>query len=329
MKKILLLFSLLLFRSGSLLLAQESPGKPIAEIFTDFHLNLNGPASATNGFSLNRAYFGYNYIFDKNFSSTIMINVGSPDDLVAGAKSRRYAFLREVSISYKEGNLNMSMGMIGTKVYTFQQKFWGKRYIADTYQSIYGYSFVADLGISADYKINDIVSADFTLMNGEGYSSLQLDNNLKPSFGLTITPIKQIAIRLYSDFLKKDGLWQNTYIAFVGFKNDNMYIGGEVSYKTHLELVKGHHAWGISSTAGINLTKKNEFFTRIDYSASVIGPGDAAEWNFQKDGSFLVAGIQHSFNSSVKIALDYQSFYPIDLTRSITDVIFINALFKF
>lgn len=330
MKKTLFLTLLILFTaSSSLMFGQLSGGKPIAEIFTDFHYVLSGSGSSTSGFGLTRAYFGYNYAFDEKFSSIIMINLGSPDDLGAGSKSRRYAFLREVSISYKAGNLNLSMGMIGTRLYTFQQKFWGKRYVADTYQSLNGYGFVADLGIAADYKINDFISVDFTFMNGEGYSSLQLDNNLKPSFGITITPIKQIAIRLYSDFLRKDGLWQNTYIGFAGFKSENLYIGGEISYKSHLELVNGHHAWGFSSTAGISLTKKTEFFTRYDYSTSVIVPGDAVEWNYQKDGSFLVAGIQHTFNSSVKIALDYQSYYPVDLNKSITDIIFINALFKF
>jgi hypothetical protein len=328
MKKIFLLIAvLLIWRTGVYSQTPGLTGKPIVEIFTDLHVNLSGENKT--GFALNRAYFGYNYTFDRNFSTTIMFNVGSPDDLPVSPKPRRYAFLREVSITYSVDRLNVSFGMVPTRLYMFQQKFWGKRYVADTYQSINGYGPVADLGVAAEYKFNDIISADFTLLNGEGYTSLQLDNSLKPSLGITITPVQHLYIRLFGDAVKTSGLWQSTLVAFTGFKNDFLYIGAEVSYKTNLDLINGHHAWGISTTGGINLSKNFEFFTRLDYSTSVIPAGDIAEWNYKKDGSFLITGIQHSFNSSVRIALDYQSTFPIDMTKTISDMIFLNAVFKF
>ena len=149
----------------------NSTGHPITEIFTDFHLNIDD-TSKTSGFGLNRAYFGYNFIPDSHFSGTVIVNAGIPDDLAPGSIPRRYAYIREASISYSNEKLKIAFGITGTRLFDFQQKFWGKRYIANTYQSINGYGFVADLGIVIDYQINDIVKADITLMNGEGYSNI-------------------------------------------------------------------------------------------------------------------------------------------------------------
>jgi hypothetical protein len=302
---------------------------PITEIFTDFHLNLND-TSGTTGFGLNRAYLGLNFIpEDNHFSSIIIINIGKPEDLAPGSEPRRYTFIREASISYSTEKLKLNFGITGTRLFNFQQKFWGKRYIANTYQSLNGYGFVADLGIALDYQLSDIVKADITVMNGEGYSNIQLDNSIRTAMGFTITPASNLAFRLYGDFTRVKSLWQPMFIGFAGFKSDKFTIGAEVTYKSNLDLIRGHHAWGISGTGAISLAEKTEVFARYDYSSSVIASDEVQRWNYLNDGNFFVAGIQHTFNEYVKIALDYQGTKPYDSDRQKSEAIFINALFKF
>lgn len=303
-------------------------GKPITEIFTDFHLNLNDTAAHT-GFGLNRAYLGYQFMPDGKFTGKIILNVGSPEDLAPGSTPHRYSFFREVSLSWSDGKLTISGGITSTKMFQFQQTFWDKRYVANTYQSLNGYGLVADLGVVVEYKLNDIVTADYTLMNGEGYSEIQLDNSLKNSFGMTITPNNNVAIRLYTDIIRQNGIWQQLAIAFLGFKNDRLTIGGEISYKSNTDLIKGHHLYGVSSTGGVNLTKKTEFFMRYDYAASVRIQGDALPWNNINDGSFLISGIQLTLSPNVKIAFDYQGKYPYEASAQKNGLIYVNALFKF
>jgi len=55
-----------------------SPGKPFAEIFTDFHYQIND-TSKTTGFGLNRAFLGYNYTPEGYFSALLILNLGNPD----------------------------------------------------------------------------------------------------------------------------------------------------------------------------------------------------------------------------------------------------------
>ncbi len=308
--------------------AIDTKGKPITEIFTDFHANLNNK-SKTTGFGLNRAYLGYGFPTDRNFSGTIIVNVGNPEDLAPGSVPKRYAYFREASMSYSNDNLKISMGITGTRLYDFQQKFWGKRYIANTYQSLNGYGFVADLGIAVDYKINDVLKVDFTIMNGEGYTNVQIDNSIRTAAGMNITPDNHFVIRLYGDITRVKGVWQPMFIGFAGYKNEKVTIGAELTGKANLDTIPGHNAWGISATGSVEIFRNTEVFLRYDLSKSRIPPGEVLQWNYRKDGVFLVSGLQYSFSPNIKFALNYQGTYPYDSSRQLTNAVFLNALFRY
>ena len=305
-----------------------SQGKPIAEIFTDFHFNLDD-SSKTTGFGLERAYLGYNFLPAGNFSGSIIINIGNPDDISPESVRRRYAFFREASIRYTKDDLRISFGITDTHMFDFQQKFWGKRFLAKSFQSINGYGYVADLGIAAEYKFNDIWKGDVEIMNGEGYTDIQLDNGVKTSAGITFTPVKQIAVRIYGDIENPHYRWRYTLIGFLGFRNDLIMIGAEAIFKSNLDMIGGHNAWGLTGTGGVNIFKKTELFVRYDYGTSVIIPGETIRWNSLNDRRFAIIGLQYTFNENVKMALDYQGTFPYSYDKQISETIYVNASFRF
>lgn len=323
----LLLFSGILYQS---LNSQTiiSNGKPIAEIFTDFHYILDD-TSKRIGFDLNRAHLGYNFIPGGNFSSTIIINVGSPIDLAEGSVPKRYAYFREASICYNDDKLTINFGIVNTRIFDFQQRFWGKRYLGPEFQAAYGYGSVADLGVVLDYKINDIFKVDLSVLNGEGYTNIQIDNSLRTAIGLLITTPSKMSVRLYGDIMRPAGVTQTTLIAFAGFKNEKFSFGGEASYKSNLDLTKGHNAWGLSATSSYSLNEKSELFVRYDYTASVIVPGEEFQWAFNKDGSYLIAGLQHNLSNNLKMALNYRKTFPYSTDKLSTDAFYLNAMFRF
>lgn len=303
-------------------------GKPITEIFTDFHY-IPGDTSRTTGFGINRAYIGYNFLPSGNFSGTVILNIGNPSELSYDQKHRRYAFFREASLSWKKNNLNVSFGITTTRSTIFQQTFMGKRYVADNFEAINGYTFVADLGLAIDYEINEIIKVDFCLFNGEGYSELQLNEGLKTSFGINISPFEKGVIRLYGDFNRLPGMWQNTAICFIGYKNEGVMFGAESAYKTRLDKVTDHDAWGFSATCAKTILKNTEVFARYDYTTSKTDPGDELNWNYRMDGKFGVFGFQYTFNPYAQLALDYQGTFPYNTARGNSNAIFVNAHFKF
>jgi hypothetical protein len=134
---------------------------------------------------------------------------------------------------------------------------------------------------------------------------------------------------MYGDIQRVEGLWQPVFVGFAGFRNELMYIGGEVSYKSNIDLTEGHHAWGISATGGINLNKKTELFGRFDFVSSVIMPNEIMKWNYLADGNFLIAGVQYTLSQNVKAAINYQGRYPYAPAGFISDLVYLNALFKF
>jgi hypothetical protein len=305
-----------------------SQGKPVGELFTDFHYNPND-TTKTTGFGINRAHLGYNYTPEGNFSALIIINIGTPEDLSEGAIPKRYGYFREASVTYKKEKLTLSFGMVSTRYADFQQGFWGKRYLGPEYQAVYPYGSVADLGMVLDFKISDLLKVDLSLLNGKGYTNIQLDNSLKTAFGLTITTPDKIYFRLYGDIMKPQGVIQTTLIAFAGIKNDLFSIGAEGSYKTKLDLINGHDVWGISATGSIFLNNKTEIFARYDYAASVIIPNEYLQWDYTKDNTFFLGGIQHKLSDNLKIALNFRRMNPYNPGQKTTDAIYLNAHFKF
>lgn len=302
-------------------------GKPIAEIYTDFHYIIND-SSQTSGFGINRAFLGYKYQPEGKFSSTIIVNTGTPEDLAPGSKQRRYAYFREASVAYTDDKLTINFGIASTRIFDFQQKFWSKRYLGPEYQSLYGYGSVADLGIVIDYRINDLLKVDFTLMNGKGYSNIQYDNSLKSSIGLTITTPNRISFRFYGDVMKPYGITQTTLVGFVGFKNNHLSIGAEASYKSGLDFITGHDGWGMSATGAVNISEKTEIFVRYDYASSLVSEG-SANWKSTLDGTFLLSGLQYTFSPNLRMALNYRGNYPYSSIRQNTEAIYLNLHFKF
>jgi hypothetical protein len=306
----------------------EITGNPIAEIHTNFHKQIND-TTQTTGFGLTKAYLGYQFLPSGNFSGTIIVNIGNPEDLCQESVHRRYANFREASIKYSKNNLDLALGITSTRLWDFQQKYWGKRYIANTFQSLNGYGFVADMGIAVDYKFNDILKADFTIMNGEGSSELQLNNSVKTSVGFLVTPDKQLTFRIYGDIDKPRGIWQTTLVGFTGYKNELMTIGAEADYKANIDIIEGHNAWGFSGTGAINILKNTEIFVRYDYSTSFTSSDNVSYWKKQNDGNLIITGFQYIFTKNVKVALNYQGTKPYNTDIRDTNSVYVNALFKF
>ena len=303
-------------------------GKPIAEIFSDFHYSIND-TSKTTGFGITRAHIGYTYTPGGDFSAEIMINIGTPEDLPEGAVPKRYGFFREAAIIYKKNKLTLNFGMVNTRYADFQQGFWGKRYLGPEYQAAYPYGSVADLGVVADYRFNEIVKVDLSVLNGKGYTNIQTDNSLKTAFGMLISTPNNIFIRLYGDIMRPQGVTQVTMIGFAGLKTDLFSFGGEASYKTNLDLVKGDDVWGLSATGSIYLGSKSEIFARYDHAASIVCKGETLQWDCLKDGTYFIGGFQYTFNQFLQAALNFRRTNPYNPGQKSTDMIYLNVHFKF
>ena len=86
-----------------------------------------------------------------------------------------------------------------TTQFSYQEKFWGYRYIYKSFQDQYRFGNSADLGISLSYRLARWIEADAIITNGEGFKQLQVNDGLLYGIGTTITPLKGVSMRLYKD----------------------------------------------------------------------------------------------------------------------------------
>lgn len=319
-----LLFILPVSLSGQEL---KPEGKPIAKIFTDYRQQLNG-TDGFHGFNVSKAYIGYKYQADSRLSAQILLDVGLPL-ATQSVTSKRYTYLKNAYISYSADNITLTAGLIQLRGGSVQNKFWGKRYISKPFLYLYKFANLADLGIVADYRINDRISIDATIMNGEGYTNIQMDETLQFGSGITLNPINNMVLRLYGDTYNQRSFSRNTLALFFGYRLNRIAASLEYNYQSDSDQINLHNRFGYSGYLAYNITPRIELFTRYDLSRSVIPEGETDRWNHANDGSLFIGGLQYSYSENLRFALDYQGWRPDMLTVERVDFLQIDCEFRF
>lgn len=306
MKKIKLSILFVIFACVNLL-GQEvkefkPSGKAFAKIFTNFHTGI-GSENNNQGFELQRAYFGYKYEFAKGFTGKVTFDIANPANK---SKLENTAYVKNALINYKEGGLSLDFGLISTKAFKEQEKFWGYRYFFKSFQDQNKYNSSADMGISASYKLLDGLSVDAIITNGEGYKKLQSDNRYRYGAGLTYKK-SGLILRVYTDLKNKndDNLKNQTTLAlFAGYTLKQFSLGAEYNMLSNEKFAKDKDISGISIYSTYKANKKMKIFARYDQTKS------KDDWNTSKDGSTIIAGLEFSPIKNLKIAPNYQLFNP-------------------
>ena len=318
---VLISISLPLFVQGQDAKSDFKPnGKAIITIFSDFHTGL-GTAANESGFGLERAYLGYQYTFSPNWSGKVIFDMGSSN--LAGSSLERIAYVKNAMLSWKKGDFSLDAGLIGLKQFNVQEKFWGYRYILKSFHDIYGYGTTADAGLSAQYRFNDILTADVTITNGEEYKKLNTDKYFRYGGGLSVTPIKELSFRLYND--RHDNNPANQWIVpdnpttekskqitsfFAGYKNEAFSLGVEYVHMYHSQFKIDRNQYGFSAYTTVRLPKDFQLFGRWDYAASNKDYSDLLNtWN-PKDEQMFILGLQYSVNKNIKFSPNLRMVAP-------------------
>lgn len=302
-------------------------GKPIIKVFSNFHASLSKTVDKS-AIEIKRAYLGYEYQLSPEFSVIAKLDIGSPDDKSAYSLIKRYAYFKNAALLYNKGKLSASFGLIDLKQFKLQEKFWEHRYIYKSFMDEHRFGSSADIGGSVAYQFNDYFSADFTIMNGEGYVQLQADNTYKAGFGITFEPQENITARLYYDETAKN-IRQSTLASFLGWRFKDLFsIGAEYNIKYNESYLDDHNQAGISTYFTFYLQDKFQIFGRYDRLTSNKPDGVDRPWNLVYDGTAIIGGVQYKPINQVKIALNYQDWYPLAQNGVKEAYIYLNFEYK-
>ena len=298
-------------------------GKPLALIFTNFNTAFSD-GETSKSFEITRAYLGYEYNFSKEFYAKLILDVGDPK--VGGLQMT--AYLKNAYLEYSKNRFSASFGMISTTQFKVSEKIWGLRYIEKSFQDAYKFNSSADLGFNIDYQFADFISADFSVINGEGYKLLQNDNYVRPGLGITLNPIKNITARVFVDNMG-DSIKQQSLATFLAYTNKKLVLGAEYNYQRNYSMKDGHDIYGTSFFATYAPTSKLKIFGRFDDLKSKALEGQSEPWQLSKDGQLIIAGIEYSPIKGVKVAPNFRYWNPADKDMAATSFAYLNFEFKF
>jgi len=317
-------FTIALMFAG-LNLAYAQDGKVHGKIFSNFNYSVNNEAAA---FGITRAYFGYKYQYSDAWSAKLTLDVGGADTYA------RTAFLKVAALQWKASDkLTVNFGQVGLKQFKVQEKNWGYRYIQKSAQDAYEMGTSADMGLIVDYKLHDMVSVDFTMVNGEGYKKNQSGANMKKGFGLTLNPASGLTLRAYADVMPKSDEGseedstlvsfpsQNTMALFVGYKAEALRLGAEYNTQTAHGNVEGAD-YNIASAYGTYYVNDHVgVFARYDMVSCDEGGYDS------KNGDYVIAGLEYRPVKGVSVSANLQGFTPEE--GDAENSIFMNLQYKF
>lgn len=275
-------------------------------IFFNYHSDFG---VGYNEFEVNRAYLGASRKLDSIWTTTLLIDIGSPDEVSVFAQQRRYAYFRKVSIEGKFGNYSVFTGIIDMNTYRESEKLWGKRYLYKSMQDEFRFGVSADLGIGFEYHILDFFSVDVLLVNGKGYNQIQSDNTFKLASGVSWFGTTPFIIRIYADAMRKSLTTINSNL-LVGIKTKRVKSAFEFAFRTNDKYRKNFNRYGYSLFLTYEITPKVNIFTRYDYRWSNKLPESEFPWDLRNDGSAMIGGVEYVIHKHIRASLNYQDWVP-------------------
>ncbi len=337
--------------------AQEKPkpksqGTVYGKIYADWYYNLNDTDYSSKKAvtkksepELTRVYLGYKYDINEQFTTDAFLDVQRVDPATSATAAfdttkktvgltfklddRYFAYLKTAYLSWKNifptGTLNL--GQVPYFAFDVMEGFWAHRYIYQTFMDKNGIESSADLGAVLKIAPIDLLKITVGVTDGEGYKSSQDSyGDYKIAGGVQVNPIKDLTLYAYGDWMpigKTTDTAQSTVALFAGYDIPDMAkIGLEYDIQMKQKGVTDHDVNGLSLYGMYNIIKQLEVFARFDLASS------KSDWNTALDGQTIIAGVQYSPVSKVKLALDYQRFTP--KAGSLTsDRIYLNGEFDY
>lgn len=294
-------------------------GKPVLRIFSNFHTTFSDGNSASK-FEVKRVYLGYERHFTKKLFARAILDVGDPG---AGIHEMS-AYVKHAYLRYETGNLSVHFGLIPTTHFKIQEAAWGYRYLELSFQDLFKFNSSADLGASAAYKFNKVLSADVIFSNGEGYQKIESDSMLRTGFGLTITPLKNLTGRVYYDF-STNAVTQSSIATFLGYANHKFSLGAEYMLQLNPGFNAGRELNGLSFYGTLYAAPKWKLFARYDNLAPNTPASEMTFWTRSNDGQLFIAGFEFTPTPGIKLAPNFKGWSPEDNNEAFSASVYLNC----
>ncbi|MCA1757726.1 MAG: hypothetical protein LC649_09745 [Bacteroidales bacterium] len=320
---------------------------PIVQIFSNAGYD---PGAKRYDFAFGRAHLGLQYNFNERWSTKIIIDRGRATsvgnivvtdsaghslNVINNSSEGSYytMFLKFASLQWKvTPNLSLESGAILQNHYITQEKFWGQRYVAPTFQDIYWSIPSSDIGFTGRLKINRFVSIDAAVTNGEGPRIKQdSKGKIKIAGGIDINFSDFITSRVYyhnRQAHRPDSESEHMISVFAGLNPGKGFrMGGEFNYIKNLNYNAGVVSYGYSVYSVLRITEKSELFGR--YDKLIYNLPEIFSTPVKGNGSSVIGGISFSPVEHISFSFNFNHWNPEKSTGRKENVISFSTEYKF
>ncbi len=321
-----LFLSLPLFaQNTSIIHEKEEDTYVFGQIFTDFRYGFQDDFKPRSAFEFTQGVLGYTHTWSDKLQGLIMFDVtrtthfvsildsaGNPLKYDYFEGSKYTAFLKMAEIKWSVNDwFTLRVGqLLNTQYLTFQDRFWGYRYIDFTYQEKYRLGMPADFGAQFDFKLKDKLLNQFSVVNGDGPFRYQdVNGKFLYSNNIQYYPTDRITVKLYADYAPTPDTGSGTadrsvISAFAGYKTDRFRIGAEYTYVFNYTFAKNLDEYGYSIYGSVVLSDKFQVLARYDQiDMNILSIGDFVH--------YYLAGVQYEPLDKLTMSLNYR-YYTID-----------------
>jgi hypothetical protein len=253
-----------------------------ANIFTAFYYSPTGEAVPPKGFEFSTGLIGYKGQWGNRASATLIYDVFRTTDQIQVADSNNTplnvsyfrgsdytGFLKMAQIDFRINPMfELSVGQLLNQQYlTYQDKFWGFRYIATTFQELYRFGSPADFGARITAKPHKSLAVTLGAVNGNGPFRMQSsDGDLQYFTNIEWVPATGLILKLFADHAPTDETpSRNALSLFAGYRCDAWRLGLEVNHvANHLNLEENDFS-GTSLYGAVKVAQGWHLLARHDY----------------------------------------------------------------
>ena len=307
-------------------------GKFIIQVINRTNLDLLNTDNF--GMNINRAHFGYSYQFAKEWKGVVVLDAGRPTlfnnliikDSLGNSLSSEYIYqegsfytmtLKFSYLEYKPNKIiTLQIGGILQNHYITEEKFWGYRYILESFPDRYFRIPSGDLGVIGYFVFNEHFSADLAITNGEGFRRKQDDyGKFKVEAGLDFKPFDWLVTRIYYDntFANETDIIKNEelYSVFIGYIVPSKFrTGFDYHYQSNYHHLAGLDLFGYSIYGAYNITDNFESFLRYDNLQNNYYSDCNAIFKDKSSGKAYILGFHYKPIQGISLSLSEQIWEP-------------------
>lgn len=301
-------------------------------IYPGFVTALSNNAKPNYAFEMNTALVGFKtdiahkvntiLIYDVT-KTTGDINVtdsnGTSQNVSFFKGSDYTAFLKQAEINWKPTkHIELAMGQLLNEQYlTVQDKFWGYRYVAFTFQERYKFGNQADFGFRMTY-VNEKLRISAGIFNGEGPLYKQdINGRLMYALNAEYRPNEHFIFKIYGDIYPSPLINKQCLSVFIAYKTEKYRLAIEGCNTQNDKWNELSDYIGFSGFFSYKIADKWNIFIREDYLEKSL---------LYNNTSISFLGTQYEPVKNFNIALNYRIYFA---SNTNINQIAINAGIKF